>query len=160
MARTVLLRCGCHSLQLETGVRHVSSITQIPTTSADVLAFEAEGEIRPAEVEEIRQAMDHLLTRHRLLNLLILFRSSEEARSTPPGAPEFPAADARSFSGLGRCAVVGAADGPETSVELLKHVLPEDTRHFGRHEAHDAWEFVGASPRPPAANAPGHAASP
>ncbi len=125
----------------------MSSVTQIPTTSSTVLAFNVDGEIQSEDLEVMAQIMNDAFDQHDDVNLLLIFRPYEGTETGATLNWEVVKSNFRSLSNLNKYAVVGGADAPKGSVDFMDRLIPIDAETFGHHEASAAWDFVGAAPQ-------------
>lgn len=122
------------------------SITQIPTTSDQVLAFEIQGEIQSDALERMAETMNEAFDRYDSVSLLVLFRPYDGTETGATMDWDVLKANFRSLSNLEKYAIVGGSEAPKDSVDFFDNLIPIDAKTFDLRETDAAWNFVGAAP--------------
>lgn len=121
-------------------------ITQIPTTSPTVYAFEIKGNIDDDAAEAMAKYMNDAFDRHDKVNMLLDlsgFTGSDWDSFLDDDVIE---SRFRALKEVERYAVVGAPDRAAKMIGLLDKIIPVEARAFEQTDISAAWMFVGASP--------------
>ena len=123
------------------------SITQIPTTSPKLHAFRITGHVDDDDMEEMAEHMNKVFDAaddkvDMLLDLGGM--TGRDLDSVFDG--DVMKAQVRSWSKVGRYAVIAAPERAARMIEWVDKVIPVEAKAFDAAEADAAWAFVGARP--------------
>ncbi|MGR3512122.1 MAG: SpoIIAA family protein [Paracoccaceae bacterium] len=126
---------------------HHGSIRSIPTTSANLHAFAITGHVDGDDMEAMAEYMNDVFDRtddkvDMLLDLAGM--TGRDLDAVFDG--DVMKAQIRSWTKVGRYAVVAAPDRAAKMIEWADKVIPVDARAFDATEADEAWKFVEARP--------------
>lgn len=124
------------------------SITQIPTNSATVYAFDITGHVSDDDAEALAKYMNDAFDRHDKVNMLMKLDGYTGSDKDAIFDGDVLESRWRSLFKVDKYAVVGAPDGASRMITFMDKILPVDAKSFSLHDVALAWRFVGADPVP------------
>lgn len=123
------------------------AIESIPTDTAHVQAFRISGHVDDEDMQKMAEYMNSVFDGanepvHMLLDLSGMTGRDMDAMFDG-GVIR---AQVRSWSKVGKYAVIGAPDRAEKMIEWTDKAIPVDARAFEKSESDAAWAFVDAHP--------------
>ena len=123
------------------------SVTQIPTDKQDVYAFRITGHVEDDDMEAMAEFMNKVFDAASGKVDMLLDLGGMTGRDLDAMFDgDVLKAQLRSWSSVGRYAVIAAPERAATMIEWADKVIPVEARAFDAKDADAAWSFVGTRP--------------
>lgn len=121
----------------------IHGVTPLPTEHTHVYAFEINAHLDATGMGELVDTLNHAFDRHDgKINLLLRFNDVDAHTAFKSLNLGVVKLKLRSLRHIARYAVVGAPVAADTMVNILRHIVPVDTRTFAPGDEQAAWAFV------------------
>ncbi|WP_223428127.1 SpoIIAA family protein [Tateyamaria pelophila] len=126
------------------------SIEGIPTDAKHVQAFRITGHVDDDDMEKMAEHMNSVFdTTDQPVDMLLDLSAMTGRDMDAMFDGDVIRAQFRSWSKVGKYAVIGAPDSAEKLISWSNKVIPVDARTFDTQETDAAWDFVNAKPVAP-----------